>query len=64
MGQELKRWRKKKQWTQLQLAEQLGVSESFISMLEAGKRKPAASIIAKLLKLDSKGVQPYLLSLG
>lgn len=36
--------RKKKGWTQIRLAEELGVSRSLISMVEAGARNPSVEL--------------------
>lgn len=42
----LKQWRESQSLSQEQLAELMGVSGPYISMLESGKRKPAYAIIA------------------
>ncbi|MEM4546838.1 MAG: helix-turn-helix transcriptional regulator [Nitrososphaerota archaeon] len=44
----LRKLRKKKEITQKELAERLGVSQPYISMLERGKRFPTLRIAMKL----------------
>lgn len=40
-GENLKRLRKERKWTQTDLAEKLGISREAVSMYESGARKPS-----------------------
>lgn len=44
----LKYYREKKNWSQTKLAEASGVSQTYISELEAGKKQPTIPIVKKL----------------
>jgi transcriptional regulator with XRE-family HTH domain len=48
VGQELKRLRQAKGWTQEQLAVYAGSSQPTVNLLEAGKRNPSAATLEKL----------------
>ena len=51
LGQAIKRFRTKRGLTQAQLAESAGVSQPYLSQLEAGaKERPAVQIVQKLAK--------------
>ena len=52
----LVRLRKSRRWTQLDLAQQLQVSKSMISMLEVGEREPTNKTILKVAEIF--GVTP------
>jgi len=39
-GQQIALWRKKRGWTQQQLADKLGVPRSLVAQWESGKRRP------------------------
>ena len=47
---ELKRARKKRGWTQSEAAARLGVTQSYVSLLESGRRPAPASLVPKLRK--------------
>ncbi len=51
LGQNLKKIRTKKDITQTQLAETLGVDKSFVSNIENGKTNPTLSTITNLAKV-------------
>jgi transcriptional regulator with XRE-family HTH domain len=52
LGQAIKRLRTKRRLTQGQLAELAGVSQPYLSQLEAGlKREPAVRIIHRIAKV-------------
>lgn len=52
LGQAIKRLRTKQRLTQAQLAERAGVSQPYLSQLEAGqKREPAVRIIHRIAKV-------------
>lgn len=48
IGKIIKTYRKKKGYTQFQMAEKIGVSEFYISALETGNRKPGRNTLIKL----------------
>lgn len=50
-GPALKAWRQKEGLTQEGLAKLLGVDQSFVSLLEAGRHEPRASLGERLRKL-------------
>jgi len=47
-GQELRKLRKEAKYRQVQLAKLAGISGTYISQLETGKKKPTDRVIAKL----------------
>lgn len=53
-------WRKKMGWTQTQLAEQLGVTQSYVSTMERAVDPaiPNASIMALIFAISGGQVQP------
>jgi len=50
VGEEVKRLRRAKGWTQEQLAVYAGSSQPTVNLLEAGKRNPSASTLEKLAR--------------
>jgi transcriptional regulator with XRE-family HTH domain len=50
LGEEVKRLRQAKGWTQEQLAVYAGSSQPTVNLLEAGKRNPSASTLEKLAR--------------
>jgi transcriptional regulator with XRE-family HTH domain len=50
VGEEVKRLRQAKGWTQEQLAVYAGSSQPTVNLLEAGKRNPSASTLEKLAR--------------
>jgi transcriptional regulator with XRE-family HTH domain len=50
VGEEVKRFRQAKGWTQEQLAVYAGSSQPTVNLLEAGKRNPSASTLEKLAR--------------
>jgi DNA-binding XRE family transcriptional regulator len=54
-------WREYRNLTQVQLAEQAGVKQSYIAMLEAGERQGTVDVlvkIARVLKVDVDDILP------
>lgn len=51
IGERIKKLRKARGFTQFDLAEKVGLAESTISLLEAGKRKPSLQAINKLAEI-------------
>lgn len=51
LGMRVKALRKNKKLTQLQLANELYISESYIALIEADKRNPSMEIVSKLADL-------------
>lgn len=51
----LKEARRQRGWTQRQAAERLGVTQAYVSMLEAGARRAPAAMARKLMKLYGLG---------
>ena len=51
LGMRVKALRKNKKLTQLQLANKLYISESYIALIEADKRNPSMEIVSKLADL-------------
>lgn len=54
-------WREYRNLTQAQLAEQAGVKQSYIAMLEAGERQGSVDVlvkIARVLKVDVDDLLP------
>ena len=49
-GRRIKNIRKKRDWTQAQLAEKVGVDAKHISCIESGKNFPSPELIEKLSK--------------
>lgn len=47
-GSRMKQLRQKSKLTQLQLSEKIYISESYIALIEAGKRNPSMDIVCKL----------------
>jgi transcriptional regulator with XRE-family HTH domain len=47
----LEQWRSRAGLTQSALAERLGVDPSYVSRIEAGKRRPSARLFARLCKV-------------
>jgi transcriptional regulator with XRE-family HTH domain len=47
----IREWRNKKEWTQSQLAEQIGCTDGFIALLEKEKRLPSADICTALARV-------------
>ena len=59
VGSRIKSARKKAGLTQLQLAEKIFVSESYIAMIESDKRNPSTDVVGKIadvLNVDVKGL--------
>src|ERR671910_3783346 len=50
VGEEVKRLRQAKGWTQEQLAVYAGSSQPTVNLLEAGKRNPSAATLDKLAR--------------
>jgi transcriptional regulator with XRE-family HTH domain len=50
-GRRLRAYRKLKHWTQLELANQIGVSVAIVGTLERGTREPDALLIGKLTEV-------------
>ncbi len=50
-GNELKRGRKNKGWTQEQAAEKLGVSQPYLALMERGARRVPRKLTRKALRL-------------
>ena len=50
VGEEVKRLRRAKGWTQEQLAVYAGSSQPTVNLLEAGKRNPSAATLEKLAR--------------
>ncbi len=50
LGEKLRSLRKDKEWTQPQLAEAIGIEQSYLSKLENGKSVPSADIFELILK--------------
>lgn len=50
-GDKLRQLRKQKDWTQPQLAEAIGIEQSYLSKLENGKSIPSADIFQLILKV-------------
>ena len=60
VGEEVKRLRQAKGWTQEQLAVYAGSSQPTVNLLEAGKRNPSASTLEKLARaLEVEVVQLF-----
>jgi transcriptional regulator with XRE-family HTH domain len=50
-GHALRQARRKKNWTQEQTAQALGVTQAYLSMLEKGRRAVSDSVVRKVLKV-------------
>jgi len=50
-GMTLKRLRKKKGWTQPQLAERVGIHRVYLAHLEDGRRTPSLATLGKLARV-------------
>jgi len=48
LGQELKKRRTARGWSQAALAERVGVSTDYVSLLERGERLPAVNVLVRL----------------
>ncbi|OMF38814.1 hypothetical protein BK133_01010 [Paenibacillus sp. FSL H8-0548] len=48
VGDRIKRLREKRDWSQLELAERVGINNSVLSRIEAGKRKARADELDKI----------------
>ncbi|MCF8023837.1 MAG: helix-turn-helix domain-containing protein, partial [Clostridiales bacterium] len=48
VGKRLKNIRKKRKYSQYRLAQKSGVSQSFLSSLEAGEKSPTINILGKI----------------
>lgn len=62
MGKTIKRVRKKAGLTQEKLAEQAGLSTSYIGYIEIGHKKPSLKVlnkVASILKVKVKDLIPY-----
>lgn len=53
----IRKYRKARKLTQLELGVQIDVTEHFIQSLEAGRRKPSLDILGALA--DALNVEPY-----
>lgn len=53
-------WRKRKGWTQAQLAESLGCSQSYVSQIERASNPiiPGKDVLARLYEVSAGAVQP------
>lgn len=47
----LSEWRSRQGLTQAELAEKVGVDQSYLSRLERGQRRPSARLFARLCKV-------------
>lgn len=56
----LQHYREQRNWSQTRLAEKSGVSQTYISELEAGKKQPTIPIIKKLAAALGVTVQELL----
>ena len=61
LSQNLKKLRKKKRWSQSQLAEQIGSHLSHINRIETGKYNPSLDVIQKLASVFEVSID-YLVS--
>ena len=60
IGEEIKKARKQKKWTQKKLAEELGISVSYVQQLENGiKSNPSFSIITDMCKKLDIDIERY-----
>jgi transcriptional regulator with XRE-family HTH domain len=50
IGSEIRRVRKEKKISQVQLSESSGISQTYISEIESGKRLPTLNVLHKLTK--------------
>lgn len=59
-GVKLAAWRKIKGWTQEQLAEQLGVSQPYVSLMERAREPniPGPGVMIEIYSLSDGMVQP------
>ena len=48
LGNNIRKYRLRRGFTQEQLAEASGVSEAYLSKLEAGRRNPTVKVLAKI----------------
>jgi len=51
VGKLIKQWRISQGWSQLQLADELDVTQGYVSQLEAGKVPEISKVLRKLSKL-------------
>jgi len=63
LGEKIKSLRKEKNWTQPQLAEAIGIEQSYLSKLENGKSVPSADIFELLLSTFEIDVDELLLDI-
>lgn len=62
LGRLIKDARKKKKITQLELANALGISESYIKDLERGRSTPSLATLFELIKFLNFSVEPFFYS--
>ena len=48
LGQRIRRWRHRRRFSQAQLAERTGVTQSTLSNYENGKREPSVGILVRI----------------
>ena len=48
LGRNIAKWRKGRGFTQKELAEKVGISEDYLSMIERGKRKPHVKVVVQI----------------
>lgn len=48
LGRNIAKWRKRRGFTQRELAEKMRISEDYMSMIERGKRKPHMRVVAQI----------------
>ena len=53
-AKEFKRWRKKHQWTQVEVARRIGVAMATVSLWELGERKPSRLATMQIEKVRRK----------
>ena len=54
----LRDWRKAKGWSQLRLAQELGVRQTFVSMLELRRNAPSKPLMERIVALTQGHVLP------
>lgn len=60
----IKRLRKEKHLSLLQVSGELGISESFLSQIENGKRKPSMNLLEAIAKFFERDPDEISISLG